>query len=960
MKYIKKNELSNYQRLKIIKQLGYDGRGKKRIDNFKSINDVKDNEDMDTLLISMYNLAVLQVKKELKKKKQVVLKKIETKFTFTHSNIKKIDIDETIETLFLEMNKLKLLNKLYVIRVEYYDNNKKIYEGEIDDINYYTIEMNTTNLSQLMYNRLKWLLVSTTDKPKKPYTFLQKFNKGKVIISIKALDEHKQLEEIKQTYKLNDSRICVYNAFINYFTNLSVKNKFALSNLNKLVKHYDTYAKAYTDETLKDIGEFYNTTIVIRDLINGKDKYFNKGTNNRFRIELINTKLDHLDLLIDCNKNITEVETKEEYNKIKASSNFYIEEYSKLITTDAVYAIKPTNFQLVHSEWKKQIHYDTEFIRTDSNEYKLIETYDYALHTFFNKNMDTDDMRLDDEDDDDLIIDESVYKEMDLKGAYFNYPFYKGYVGIPSGAFINVKCDDKFNYKSLNNMVGFFQIKILNSNLDARLGFKNGSIHTLFSATIDLLLNNGVEMEFLNASYAPRIDIPFTTDMLETENKLKHYCKAYGIMLCNQKDTCTRIKPLDEDLHFYKTIVSDKVSMYINNGLVDLIKHKPFHKSYIHFAYAIHAYCRTQILEEMINLNMDDVFGVKVDSLVIKKTNNHIFPNTYKEKDCNLLGMKLKKGSTLFRPYFMNTFINVNFQCKWLLDNYINERVVFLGGAGGTGKTHTLLSNLPKESVVFSSYCWDLIQDKAKNYGVIPSTTHMLIGENCEIIDNKCMRHIIIDELTLVGKNVVEKIIKTYPSSFVYLVGDIDYDGVYYQCAVGCEVIKPSQLKCQYVYFSKTYRFNECLNNILQEMRKIMKLDILSYDKIEQLKEIVYKYFRDNTGNYEEGDIGIASTKNKCKELTAYFLENGAKPTYYIMKTDKNRQLYKGAKGDETNGECSLFKTIHSFQGRQISMTEKIFISMNKLYYDTNLLYTAISRARNEKQIILIDDEIND
>ncbi len=54
-----------------------------------------------------------------------------------------------------------------------------------------------------------------------------------------------------------------------------------------------------------------------------------------------------------------------------------------------------------------------------------------------------------------------------------------------------------------------------------------------------------------------------------------------------------------------------------------------------------------------------------------------------------------------------------------------------------------------------------------------------------------------------------------------------------------------------------------------------------------------------------------------------------------------------------TSTEAKLFKTIHSFQGLDLTENNKIVISIN-FNFDYNLYYTALSRARRSEQIMLI------
>ena len=133
------------------------------------------------------------------------------------------------------------------------------------------------------------------------------------------------------------------------------------------------------------------------------------------------------------------------------------------------------------------------------------------------------------------------------------------------------------------------------------------------------------------------------------------------------------------------------------------------------------------------------------------------------------------------------------------------------------------------------------------------------------------------------------------------------------------------------------------------------------------------KLFTDNFYNKEtvifnNDDIGISALKpidektNICK-FSQQFFDTGSEKQYYIKDTHYKKGIYKGAKLEDEpennkNYSCSLFRTIHSYQGRQLSQNNRIIILINSLF-DFNLLYTAISRARRLDQIIIIDD-LND
>jgi len=253
------------------------------------------------------------------------------------------------------------------------------------------------------------------------------------------------------------------------------------------------------------------------------------------------------------------------------------------------------------------------------------------------------------------------------------------------------------------------------------------------------------------------------------------------------------------------------------------------------------------------------------------------------------------------------------------------------------------------------STCWNLSQAKREQYETItPLSINKLVGDKCEKADifNKIL---FLDELTMWDKKHVLQSIKDNTDKFIFMAGDIDYNGKFYQCNINNDVINPSEIKnSQFVVYTKNYRFDDELNNLLDGLRIA-----------ENQREYIDIYFKNNFKNKEDvifsdNCIGISDLNDvkKDNELTNYFIEKGAKPQYYIKDTRYNLGQYKGAKlnniPEHKNYECKLFKTIHSFQGLDLKHNEKIIIS-NKLNFDKNLYYTAFSRARRLDQIIIIN-----
>jgi hypothetical protein len=888
----------------------------------------------------------------------------------------------------------------------------------------------------------------------------------------------------EQTYADNESNSCVYDGLLSYFKSMS-HNRNAKAIYNKLIANESIYKKPFKESELAELGEYVKSSIVIKDLVNGNDKIFNDNQFNRFRIEFINSRYGHLELYLNSNSNLTYL-SEQEYKHKKETLNFYVERYGTLTTITDNYKIEHSEFKKLFTKWKLENKFNTLSINYNDDTYQLLQHYDFGMHRFINN----------------YEIDDSLYSEYDLKKAYFNYSnitINKHYKGVPSGSFINCSCENwtinTFNEITSKNLIGFYQVEIIKSTISDKLGFIVGSQHVLASSMITLLKSR-IEFKFINASYAPMVHIPFTDEFLNKENDIKHYCKAFGHMLITSTTSNTEIKINKEDLKYYTIIKKDNCNYYSDKNIIHMTEPIENSSSHIHIAYTIHAYTQTLVLEEMLKHDIDDIFGVKLDSIVFKKsvklveTNNWsikegkiesllnrkdqkkeqtpyiIYKNyiedepveitlydsddepeykgekitrsnldnniedsdddsdddnitpikqqerqeyqsltetiykdvekTYYVKDSNgkytipekvivkqktsvLVNKKIENKIMIYEDVFHLTTSNykiaskpdIKFKQIMTQNNIpITSRVVFIGGKGGSGKTHSLLNFFDQHKLCYTTMCWNLIQGKKQDYkniiGLsINKLTGKVSGKTCEKTNNTHIRVIVIDEATLLNNDDISDIIDEYYYAYIFILGDVEKDGFYYQCSNQNKVIKPSDYKMmQYIEYTKSYRFDSNLNNKLDDLRTFMKANHKDQYKTMKIQQYVKSNFQDNfkskdTITYNNSDVGICATDDYKKDnnLTKYFTEKGTTPKYFIKTTN----IYKGqlrgqeldVKPDHSNYEEKLFKTIHSFQGLDLNHNNKIIISVDKCF-DYNLYYTAISRARRLDQIIFI------
>jgi hypothetical protein len=405
-----------------------------------------------------------------------------------------------------------------------------------------------------------------------------------------------------------------------------------------------------------------------------------------------------------------------------------------------------------------------------------------------------------------MPIDNNLYQEYDLIKSYYNYSdkeFNPFYLGVPSGAFITCACDETFDYDTItkNKLVGFYEIKILsiaNRNLE-KLGFTKGKNYVLFTSMINVLRLH-CKIQFINASYSPSVHIPFTKDFLNKEDGIAHYCKAVGMFQKVNTTIDTNIKIVNTDVDYYSIIKQEGCSYYREQNIIHVSRDNKDVKSYQHIALAIHSYNHTMVLNEMLKYNIDDIFMVKLDSIVIKKDVSLISNSSFKVKDAciesllknwgfiseaektpttiiqsindldailstpmvetNVDSSALDDGicldshdvfidceelpelaldlsdilSAYIKPSYNKTLFNKSFLYT---DEYVTQRVIVIGGKGGTGKTSSLLRNLDPKITCYTTTCWNLIEGQGRKYkdmiGLsLPKLTGDLEGQKVE------------------------------------------------------------------------------------------------------------------------------------------------------------------------------------------------------------------------------------
>ena len=1025
--YYKKFIISKFNKL-ITKQT--------KINQKKALKELKEEEERMKKEIEVLEQALLKTENEkaLLDLEKIKLDEMRNKIRLGYkkiivSNFENSNFGYSTHKYQLgDMQKIFKKNVIYVQTIKYFDNDN----NEINDFyKYDPSEIKTGDEETDLYNEereveyfdfrtnihemrtinddniLKIVLNNSIDGSSgdwKPQIINKIFENGhsEIITEVyKKVQYIQNFQQTEQIYKENENKTCVIDGCIKYFESLlGSSNRNAKAIYNKLIDKYDNYKEGIKDNEMSIFCNEFGFSINIINLLDGTKKRFGCEGFKRFSIDFINSKFNHLDLLMHGYET-PQLVSKKSYKELKDMNDFYIEKYGSLMTIGATYKILETDYKIMVDEWKKKNNFNTLFIRDDAESYQLISTYNLNVHTFFNKEM---------------KVNNKIYDELDVKKAYYNYSdktFNKYYKGVPSGSLITFKCKSDFTIETFNKvsekLIGFYQVKILSyiSNKEHLIlfGFDIDTVHTLTTSNIELL-QKYIVFEFLNVSYGSSVHIPFTENFLNKFNietgdliskkdeknnsipQIRGYCKIFGCML-GSFESVIKIKPLTNDKKYFNLIQNENYEIYKNDatGIISIYDKTNINRRYSHITYTIHGYLMTILLEQMMTMNHNDIFGVKLDSIVIRKDSKYKYDkNIFDIKKANIESMiqdnhneiqykKLNVISAYYSPLKFPTYDVLDLKYMFTPNNeYIHSNVILLSGKGGSGKTYSTLSFLNNKEVCFTSLGWKLISTQKEQFkNIIGLSLQKILGKNnntgekCEKVNNNNIKYIVIDEATLINKKDIEDIIKLYPTCMIFILGDIDKDDYYYQCSINDNIIKPSEHKyMQCIEYIKTYRFDEELNNKLDKLRRFMKFNHRAIRANKEIFEYIKKEFSMCFKNKEDviylnNDIGISATddfKNN-NVMTNYFLNKGTNPKYFIKTTNLNNGQIRGLELSEKpthlNYELKLFHTIHSFQGSQLTHDNKIIISVDK-NFNYNLFYTAISRARRLNQVIILNN----
>jgi hypothetical protein len=523
---------------------------------------------------------------------------------------------------------------------------------------------------------------------------------------------------------------------------------------------------------------------------------------------------------------------------------------------------------------------------------------------------------------------------------------YRGFLGHITDYVKLPMMDDSLKF--LAEHVGVYQFGVLNEPcaLLKTLGIFKGQKYTLPSVEIEYMMGMGVEVRLIAGCWGSVFDIDYTEVMLED----RRYCTWAGKL---GMDKCENTYTFKGDMVWagcLKNMLGEEnVFFFSELGMICVNVPKKSYKTRHHVLAFITSYTRMNMLETM----------QKVEGSLVKVVMDGLYyRGELPDIALPVRNDKKKKEHVGFRDHwYYPSKADVS---DWeAYDKTIDtpegyvENVCVLIGAGGCGKSHSILTRKSIPKVLYVVPTNALGRKMRTAHDVDYTTIHKLIGMECRPFseDHYEPSVVFLDELTMIEKAWVEKAIEMYPRTRFYIAGDVDRDR-WYQCRNGypgkfSEIWMPSDKHYvkEYVvdYRAKDDELKEFKRKVRFVMQKVFT------DGGQEDANRVNGYVRKNykTVSFDEavemfavGDVWIAGTHKTNEKLLKAGVVSGC-------MNARKEIVAEDDKGAEKRGSF----TTHSFQGLTLE-TERVFISLD--FFEYAMLYTSISRVRNMSQLIIV------
>jgi hypothetical protein len=747
-------------------------------------------------------------------------------------------------------------------------------------------------------------------------------------------------ERIQQKYRDGDNH-CVLEPLYRLYKKIA-DNSIAESSIkrytqiaNKMKSLEAVYPTGVPEDKMEDIAKMAHRCIVIYDIVGNIITSYNKRSSAS--IYFTNTRVNHIDegfITLDKQyENVSQAEMERLVRKHDKNNVFYLKRERDGMTQSirsckGAYAVYNEDHEIFKnfssSMGIKNFGIDAikyRELNQLTKEARIINSAPTPLCDYPNE--------LDD------------VKHIDVEKAYTQHKhakYYKGFLGhIQMWAKLPANTTTDF----LNNHIGIFQFVVLNdaSQLLQKLGIKKGNVYSLPSPEIEYCINeHGLSVQLLAGAWGSTFDIEYTPEMLDK----RRYCTWAGKLgMDSDIDTYSFNGNREWAAHLKAELGDNNVMYFSQQNLIVVKVPKKSYKTTHHILAFITSYTR---------INMLDIMS-KIDGELVKV----VLDGVYYRGEVQDVTIPHKTDKDLVK--------HLGFRDAWYYPSTVStdsfpvytaplDGSCVLSGAGGTGKSYSVLTNKSIVNPLYVVPSHVLGRKCREKYGCNYTTIHKLIGMECQPFrdTNYVPGVIFVDELTMVESSWIEKALEMYPNAVFYIAGDID-ERQWFQCRNG----HPGQFSK--IWIPKNWRFvnytndmrskDEELKKFKSDVRDAMRSIFTDGGQTDSTRVSAYvkkNYktvtFDEAASMFQNGDMWIAGTHKTNDELLKRGIASG-----YI---NRNKEIVAE---DEAGAVKRGSFTTHSFQGLTIE-SQRVFMSLD--FFEYAMLYTSISRVCNYNQIVLV------
>ena len=717
----------------------------------KSLN-VNTNEEAYELMKELYNMNVVEVKKnEMMKKKTI------KEGDIIRKNVIQLTANDNIHK---EMGKFNGKN-IVIVLVD----NKKIIKSVQHDI--------PSSYNDWWKRYGYFIFHNSTDSN----GFFEDYPNGKAYIyEEKTNIKPKQITQFFKEGNTNCLLTPIYDwAYDKLNDALSVKSQerytTILNKINKLMSQY--HNEGINENLIQEISSKLQIDIsVYKPLcdINYIEAKSNKKALKHFKY--INTKCGHVDLNELVNETDYEVVSREKMfeisQELKSNNSFFhftrdLIGYRKIITIGKSYRIS-NEFMDFINDFEK----DTGLKYCKIDDIKDVELSRFIkCGTHYNGTIDFKDVKK---------IDKKNINHIDMEKAYTKYKMTKYYEGFLGKITDFRKCNTIQGvglYQINNLIIPTGKFKRLNDKMNM---YKNDNVYT--SAELKMLTDYGVKYNIVCGAWGIKpIDFDLDDEMfLNKYDEVSGYAKWVGICDIHSLNYKTY---MNGDIDMYSIMeqnTTGTINFYENERTrynfdnsqgeisVSYPKKSNFHLG--HITSFILSYQRLNAIDQLINMDYDNLIRICVDGIYFKGDTK--LYNCFRHKK------SLKLGNEECDSYITNNYKYLKFDCGEEREFNHNELHI---GSGGNGKTHLNLTDKGLVRPLYIAPSWKLSSKKFEEYGIKNNVWANVYTTDTEKIDliKKYHNTIIIDEVSMMTEDCKNYILNEYKSLKLIFCGDVGF-----------------------------------------------------------------------------------------------------------------------------------------------------------------------------------------